>query len=124
MSAGHDPLVQEKDKIESGTIIGVGVTALVIFALGVVWAIQIQRDSTGTIRSYTPEQVPVGKVDEVGIVYQSAFDRAFADKLHAEQRAHLDSVGWVDQKAKKAHIPIERAIKDYVAEAEKNGGKL
>lgn len=124
MSGGHDELKQEKDTIESGTIIGVGVTALAIFAIGIVWAIQIQRESSGTIRSYTPEQVPVGKQDEIGMVYQTSFDRSFATHLLAEHQAHLDSVGWVDEGAKKVHVPISRAILDYVAESEKAGGKL
>jgi hypothetical protein len=124
MSDGAHDLHQHPDKIESGKVIAIGVTALAIFALGIVWAIWIQRESMGTIRSYTPEQVPVGKQDEIGIVYQTSFDKAFAAKLLQEHQAHLDSVGWVDQNAKKAHIPIERAIKDYVADAEKSGGKL
>jgi hypothetical protein len=117
-------LRQEGDSIESGKIITIGVVALVIFALGIVWAIAIQRESEGSIRTYTPEQVPVGKQDEIGIVYQTPFERNFASKLLADTQARLDSVGWVDEKARKAHIPIDRAIKDYVAESERNGGKL
>ncbi len=117
-----DDLHQEADKIESGKIITIGVTALVIFALGVVWAIQIQRDSAGTIRSYTPDQVPVGDREEIGIVYQQTFERGMAARLLAEHQAHLDSVGWVDERARKVHVPIDRAVKDFVADAERRGG--
>lgn len=135
--AGHE-LVQEVDSVQSGTIIGVGVTALVLFSLGIVWAVHIQRETTavifsqtgsdagsaGTIRSFTPDQVPVGRRDEIGMVYQSSFDSDFAAKLHTAQSEHLESVGWVDEKARRVHVPIDRALKDYLAEVEKNGGKL
>ena len=124
MSADHEQLRQEVDKIDSKMIIAIGVTALVIFGIGVVWAIQIQRDSAGTIRSYTAAQVPKTTPDEVGIVYQAQFSADFAPKLLAAHQAYLDSVGWVDQPTKRVHIPIDRAIKDYLATAEQNGGKL
>ena len=58
------------------------------------------------------------------MVFQQSFDRDYANTLLTETQARLDSVGWVDQKSKKVHIPIERAIKDYLAAEEKNGGKL
>lgn len=126
---GHD-LVQEQDRVETRTIVTIGVVALAIFGLGILWAVQIQKDSTaiageaGTIRSFTPEQVPVGKRDEIGIVYQTSFDRAFADKLKVEQSDYLNEVGWVDEGHKKVHIPIKRAMQEYLAESEKAGGKL
>ncbi len=124
MSSEHEQLRQEVDKIDTKTIIAVGFTALAIFAVGIVWAIQIQRDTNGNLLSYTPAQVPALQHDEVGMVYQASFTKDFAQKLLTEHQARLDSVGWVDQKAKKVHIPIERAIKDYLATAEQNGGKL
>ena len=33
------------------------------------------------------------------------------------------TVGWVDQKAGKVHVPIDRAIKDYIADAQAKGGR-
>jgi hypothetical protein len=124
MSAGHEELKQEEDKIESGTIIGVGVTALIIFAVGIWWAVAIQRESAGTLRSYRPDQLPNGKQDEIGMVYQASFDRDFADHLKKEQLEYLGSTGWVDQSKNQVHIPIERAMQDYLLVVEKNGGKL
>jgi hypothetical protein len=135
--AGHE-LVQEVDSVQSATIITIGALALGLFALGVAWAVHIQRETTaiifeqtgsdagtaGTVRSFTPDQVPVGRRDEVGMVYQSSFDSDFAAKRKAAQDEYLDSVGWVDEKAKRVHIPIERAMKDYLAEVEKDGSKL
>ena len=120
----HDLLVQEQDKVDSKTVVGVGVAALVIFAVGIFWSISILRESNGTIRSYTPEQVPAGKQDEIGMVYQVSFGADFAAKLAAEQRGYLESTGWVDKAHGKVHIPIDRAILDYVEDAEKAGGKL
>ena len=124
MSAGHDEFKQEPDKISTGKVLSIGVTALVIFGLGIIWAIQIQRDSIGTINSFTPDEFPTGRQDEIGMVYQPSFSRSFAAELAAKQHAQLDSVGWVDQKTKKVHIPIERAMKDYVADATAKGGTL
>jgi len=127
---GHDELRQEQDRVESKSIVTIGVVALSIFGLGILWAVQIQKDSTaqyegvGTIRSFTPDQVPVGKRDEIGIVYQTSFDSAFAAKLKAEQTDYLNGVGWVDKDQKKVHIPIKRAMQEYLAESEKAGGKL
>ena len=116
---------QEVDRVESGRVIMIGVTALVIFALGIVWAIWIQRESIGTIRSYTPEQVPEGRKDEIGMVFQPAFEYGnFAEKTTKKALWRLDHYGWSDEQAKKAHIPIDRAIDEYVAESMKNGGKL
>jgi hypothetical protein len=122
--AGHDPLRQEEDKIESGTIVAVGVIALAIFGVGIFWAVSIQKDSTGSVRSYTPEQLLGGKRDEVGMVYQSSFENDFAAKLKVEQSDYLNEIGWVDPVAKKVHIPIDIAMKEYLAESEKAGGKL
>ena len=130
MSTEHDELRQEQDRIETKSIVTIGIVALAIFGVGILWAIQVQRDTTAeydgkaTIRSFTPEQVPVGKRDEIGIVYQTSFERAFADKLKAEQSDYLNEVGWVDQAQKKVHIPIQRAMQEYLAESEKAGGKL
>jgi hypothetical protein len=124
MSADHDELKQHPDTIESGKIILIGVSALAIFALGIVWAVQIQRDSAGSIRAYLPSQVPAGNQDQIGMVFQQSFDRDYGQTVLTEAQERLDSVGWVDQKSKKVHIPIERAMKDYLAAEEKNGGKL
>jgi hypothetical protein len=120
--SGHDHIEQQSDSIESGKIIAIGVSALAIFALGIVWAVQIQKDSLGSI--HTVSQVPAGNVDEVGIVYQQSFDRDYGHRLLVETQARLDSVGWVDQAKNKVHIPIDRAIDDYLADEAKNGGKL
>ncbi|MEO6950346.1 MAG: hypothetical protein ABI321_00930 [Polyangia bacterium] len=133
---GHEPLRQEDDKVQSGTIIAVGLIALTVFSVGILWAVQIQKETTaiifaqpgkknvGTVLSFTAEQVPVGRKDEMGMVYQSSFDSDFATRLKAAQTEHMESVGWVDEKAKRVHIPIERAMTDYLAEVEKDGSKL
>lgn len=122
--SSHDQIRQEEDKIDTRTIVGVGVAALLIFGVGVFWAVAIQVDSSGAIRSYTPAQVPEKCQDEVGMVYQTSFNSDFARRLQLEQTNQLNSVGWVDRASNKVHVPIERAIRDYVAEAEKADGKL
>lgn len=124
MSAGHDEIRQETDKIETGKIVVIGVSALAIFAAGIVWAVMIQRDSIGSLRPYEPSQVPAGNRDQIGMVFQQSFDRDYGRRLLVSAHRKLDSVGWVDEKAKKVHIPIDRAIDDYLAEEAKNGGKL
>ena len=119
-----DQIRQEEDKINSRTIVGVGVAALVIFAVGIFWAVQIQVESSGSIRTFTPADVPESCKDEIGMVYQTSFTNDFARKLQFEQMQQLKSVGWSDRANNKVHVPIDVAMKSYVDDAAKTDGKL
>lgn len=109
--------VQEEDRIATGKIILTAVVSLIIFGIGVLWAVSIQRTEQHRVVAEVGNPTSAGK-PEVGIVYQWPFfvSHYGQDKLEAK-RAELESYGWVDKKAQVVHIPIEEAMKKYVATA-------
>jgi hypothetical protein len=100
---------QEEDRIQTRFIVTVGLCAFVAFAVGIWWAVTVQRGRTGTIKSDTAPMPALAGQTEIGMVYQPVFDRSrgIAADRAATQRRVLDSYGLVDEKV--AHIPIERA---------------
>jgi len=115
--------VQEEDRIATGKIVGTAIVSLAIFGVGVVWSVSIQRGENKTI---VTQAHPAGPAEagapEVGIVYQWPFNVSSygADKA-VETKARLEHYSWADKNAKIARIPIEEAMKKYVAGA--GGGK-
>ena len=61
---------------------------------------------------------------EVGIVNLRVFalDQRAAQK-RLQQMERLRSYGWVDREAGVAHIPIDEAMKMYLAEQQKKGNQ-
>ncbi|MGZ6029906.1 MAG: hypothetical protein ACXWK5_10840, partial [Myxococcaceae bacterium] len=61
---------------------------------------------------------------EVGIVNQRVFalDQRAAQK-RLQQMERLRSYGWVDREAGVAHVPIDEAVRMYLAEQAKKGGQ-
>jgi hypothetical protein len=107
----HDRVRQEPDRIAAGRIIAVGAIALLVFAIGIAWAVGVQRDLIGGLRTeVSPPAKQIGK-REIGIVYQPLFEKASiaADKT-AAARERLESSGFVDAQKQTVHIPIERAM--------------
>lgn len=114
--------VQEEDRIATGKIIGTAIVSLAIFGVGVVWSVSIQR---GENKSIVTHAHPAGPAEagapEVGIVYQWPFNvSSYGADKKAETMARLEHYSWADKDAKIARIPIEEAMKKYVATA---GGK-
>jgi hypothetical protein len=106
---------QERDRVETSRVVTIGAIALVIFAVGIYWAVRIQKDATGAIESNTgPRPTHAGRL-EVGMVYQPPFEtnNIAADKS-ARARARLESAGYNDAEKQTAHIPIERAMRMLV----------
>ena len=50
-------------------------------------------------------------LDEAAAARRQALARGIVEK----QTAQLNSYGWVDEAKRQAHIPIERAMRDYAA---------
>lgn len=109
--------VQEEDRIATGKIVLTAIVSLMIFGIGVLWAVSIQRGEMKTVVIHQEGPTEAGK-PEVGIVYQWPFfvSHFGQDKLEVK-RAELESYGWVDKNAQVVHIPIEEAMKKYVATA-------
>lgn len=112
MSHAHDASAHPKtedDRIDSRTVVLVGVGALVIFALAglAAGAFLHQRASE---RPGPPLPAELGQ-SKIGLVEQRLFDlpqRGALDKAARLQR--LGSYGWVDQGKQVAHLPIEVAM--------------
>jgi len=111
--------VQEEDRVAIGKIIVVAVVSLAIFGVGVIWSISIQRGENKSIVTQM-HPAPDGErgAPEVGIVYQWPFNMSSygADKA-AETKARLEHYSWADKDAKIVRIPIEEAMKKYVAQS-------
>lgn len=112
---------QQGQDIQFGKVIAVGLISLAIFAIGSVWAVSI-------LHTKQKEMNPSGRValpaelgqEEVGIVDQVPFDlNRWVQKYKQEQGQRLDSYGWVDRKAEKIHLPIDRAMDLLVQEQAK-----
>ena len=106
-------------------IIGVGVASMAIFAVATVWSTHILNSTRAEMQPAGPPPIPK-QVDqyEVGIVNQRVFalDQRAAQK-RLQQIERLRSYGWVDREAGVAHIPVEEAMRMYLAEQAKKGGQ-
>ena len=104
-------------------IIGVGVASMAIFAVATVWSTHILNTTRAEMQPGGPPPIPK-QVDqyEVGIVNLRVFalDQRAAQK-RLQQLERLRSYGWVDREAGVAHIPIDEAMKMYVADQAKKG---
>ena len=109
-AAGNDGMNLRK-------IIGVGVAALTVFAVGIVWSyylLHAERDRIEANGKADPA-TEIGKA-EIGIVDQVLFstdDRLTVFK--AEHAKKLNGFGWVDRAKGLAHIPIDQAIQKVIA---------
>ena len=106
-------------------IIGVGVASMAIFAVATVWSTHILNATRAEMQPAGPPPIPK-QVDqyEVGIVNQRVFalDQRAAQK-RLQQMERLRSYGWVDREAGVAHIPIDEAMKMFLAEQQKKGSQ-
>ena len=111
--------IQEEDRIATGRIVLVAVVSLAIFGVGVVWSISIQRDQNHSIVTHA-QAAPAAEAGapEVGIVYQWPFNMSQygADKAR-ETKARLEYYRWADKDKKVVRIPIDEAMKKYVAQS-------
>jgi hypothetical protein len=106
-------------------IIGVGVASIALFAVATVWSTHILNSTRAEMQPGGPPPIP-RQVDqyEVGIVNLRVFalDQRAAQK-RLQQMERLRSYGWVDREGGVAHIPIDEAMKMYLAEQQKKGSQ-
>ena len=106
-------------------IIGVGVASIAIFALATVWSTHILNTTRAEMQPGGPPPIPK-QVDqyEVGIVNLRVFalDQRAAQK-RLQQMERLRSYGWVDRETGLAHIPVEEAMKMYLADQQTKGSQ-
>ncbi len=111
--------IQEEDKIATGKIILTGVVSLAIFGIGAVWSVSIQRhENKSIITPMNPAGPAEAGAPEVGIVFQWPFNESkYGEEKKAEVMARLEHYRWADKNAKVVRIPIEEAMKKYVAQS-------
>jgi hypothetical protein len=125
--AGHDTaeVVHAQQHMSWPWIIGVGVGSIAIFIVGGIWSTHILNSTRAEMQPAGPPPIPK-QVDqyEVGIVNQRVFalDQRAAQK-RLQQMERLRSYGWVDRESGVAHIPIDEAMKMYLADQQKKGGQ-
>ncbi len=112
----HDADQDSQDKIAFSKVIWVGVISLVVFALGILWALALLRHETARVERLTGKyRPPLLGSQEIGIVDQVPFTSDHRLEIWRRERAaRLGSYGWVDRGKGLVHIPIERAM-DAVA---------
>jgi hypothetical protein len=122
---GASEVGEAQQRMNWGWIIGVGAGSMIIFALATVWSTHILNSTRAELQPGGPPPLPK-QVDqyEVGIVNQRVFslDQRAAQK-RLQQMERLRSYGWVDREAGVAHIPIDEAMRMYLAEQAKKGGQ-
>lgn len=116
MSPRHVVIHQEEDRVRAGVIAIIAVVTLIVFGIGILWAIWLVVSISDEVR---PEPAPIPSLigqPVIGIVEQPMFDRdrRLADLLGA-QRERLSSYGFVDREKGRIHIPIEEAMKRVAA---------
>lgn len=118
-------VAQAQQEMSWPWIIGVGVGSIAIFALATVWSTHILNTTRAEMQPGGPPPIPK-QVDqyEVGIVNLRVFalDQRAAQK-RLQQMERLRSYGWVDREAGLAHIPIDEAMKMYLAEQQPKGNQ-
>jgi hypothetical protein len=126
-SPGHATadVAQAQQEMSWPWIIGVGVASITIFALATVWSTHILNTTRAELQPAGPPPIPK-QVDqyEVGIVNLRVFaaDQRAAQK-RLQQIERLRTYGWVDREAGVAHIPVDEAMKMYLAEQQKKGNQ-
>ena len=122
---GTSEVVHAQQQMSWPWIIGVGVASMAIFAVATVWSTHILNSTRAEMQPAGPPPIPK-QVDqyEVGIVNQRVFalDQRAAQK-QLQQMERLRSYGWVDRETGVAHIPIDEAMKMYLAEQQKKGSQ-
>lgn len=124
MSSPHDrhsaaqgsplALEPEDERLPITKIVAVAIVSAVVFALGILWAVQIMNGvESDNAREWGKRGKPthLGQ-PEIGMVDQTPFDRERrATQLREEKLEQLMTPGWVDRKNGIVRIPIDQAMK-------------
>lgn len=108
----HVDIEQEDDKPNIRFVLGVAVATMVVFSVGIAWAVILTHAGIHRVR---PEPAPIPTLighSEIGIVEQPMFERnrIFRDRVTPKEQ-RLESYGWTDRENGRIHIPIEEAMK-------------
>jgi len=121
--SAHQKLDSGADAVDYGKVVGVGVAALALFAISIVWAGKLMHGAQADVEATSGHAREIDtKRSEIGIVDQVPFDGdRRLPEWRAERRAYLDGYGWVDRAKGVAHIPIQQAMEQILAGASPTG---
>jgi hypothetical protein len=107
------------DAVDYGKVVGVGVAALSLFAISIVWAAKLMHGAQAEVEAQSGRAREIDtKRTEIGIVDQVPFDGdRRLPEWRAERKAYLEGYGWVDRAKGVAHIPIGQAMEQILAGA-------
>ena len=112
------PEAQADERVASGKVLLIGILSLLVFGGATCWSTRIWRETRTRLEPNGPiaPGAEIGKA-EIGIVDQPPFEtlRAAARTRNSEVE-RLSSYGWVDRDKGVIHVPIDKAIEQYVAE--------
>jgi hypothetical protein len=113
-SQGNPLAVEPQDEsLPVALLTAVAVVGLLVFAVGVFWAMKIQESVVAEIEHAQGEHREAEQVgrQEIGIVDQTLFERETrAADMRASTQQRLQSAGWVSQRQQIVHIPITEAM--------------
>lgn len=110
------------EQLPIGAVSIIAFVALVVFALGVVWAARLQHNVVERVEqtrglAAPADQVPAYGDPEIGIVDQQLYQvERRTLEMRRVQTERLSSYGWADRAQATIHLPVEEAMKRYVAE--------
>lgn len=115
---GPHGVAAEEDHLVMGKVVGIGVGALVIFLVGILWAwhIQVRTMEEAQPDGPPPRPAAMGQY-EIGIVNQRLFEQDWhaVDKIGGQQQAL--GAGWGDQPGVKAHATLDEAMERVITES-------
>ena len=112
------PEAQAQEGINWFAVLGVGIGAIVIFAISIFIVVKVLHAREKTLQPHGPDPMPaqMGQA-EIGIVDQVPFDVARSLQAYRRDRTRrLESWGWVDRTAGTVHMPIDQAMDLVVKE--------
>jgi hypothetical protein len=108
--------MQERDVIPQRKTLVLLVAGILMVVISAIGAQLILEWRLSELHDRDREQAPRTTPRELsGIEQVSAIENGAA-KDYSEQRVQLTSYGWVDREHGIAHVPIDKAIHDYIAE--------
>lgn len=106
---GHPPA--EVDRIQSWTVVAVGVASLVLFFVASAITIASMRRQELALNPAHPVLPSEAGKRKIGMVEQQLFESADrAATMQAQQKARLGGFGWVDRPKGLVHVPVEQAM--------------
>lgn len=110
---GH--IRQAPDEAHNFRLIAVGILALVVFLLGVLWSWLILRHRGGATDPEGRIPTPGAPAASVGMIFQYPYDPDIArPPAYAAQSEQLDEWGWSDRSRGRVHMPVKKAIERYL----------